>query len=511
MPALLDIERMTSTYVIPADQPSAEPVRARLDAVAARDLPSALGSIVSAICPAEDSSVWLIQRLEVSIDVNGDWDPERLARAWAIAVARALARVMRAPDGLHAIRFDSREEYLAALLSELAEGSAWGSSRFAAFEGLKMLSSSAALRTIIVDPTEPGVRALSRLGETSLKRVLAALTGEDAATITRQCFRTANTAPGAALLGAVAAAWSAERHAAAAVAGEPRRAVWWIARLTPAVAHATRHDDAMSAIAAMVALDRHLEMRTALDLDVLRERPGVDDSIADLVTRATSGVDRHLRVWTEHAELLQTLLAETGAAASAMDEWRTESMTTAFGGVFWLLPLLDALPVEEWCDTPHLFRFLAFASCCPHELRADAVRDGGLRDLFGVRPDEDTAAADAVRANVIEAWLRADAHPALDEPFDEDYFGAATALSLASHAVLRLFAWKLAGFGRASARHLWMNCLNVGARVESHHDRRLVTMGRPPLDVVLRLAGLSHTSYIAPHIDSRPFVLIGEE
>jgi len=266
----------------------------------------------------------------------------------------------------------------------------------------------------------------------------------------------------------------------------------------------------MSAIAAMVALDRHLEGRTAVDLDVIRARSAAD-VIADRVALATSAVDRHLHAWMAHPELLQTLLAETAAAAPAMDEWRTESMTTAFGGVFWLLPLLDALPAEEWCEAPHLFRFLAFAGCCPHELRGDAVRDGGLRDLFGVRPDEDLEAANAVPTNLVDEWLRADAHPALDEPFDEDYFGTPTALSLASHAVLRRFAWKLAGFGRASARHLWMNCLNVGARVESHHDRRLVTMGRPPLDVVLRLAGLSHISYIAPHIDSRPFVLIAEE
>ena len=162
-------------------------------------------------------------------------------------------------------------------------------------------------------------------------------------------------------------------------------------------------------------------------------------------------------------------------------------------------------------DAPQLFRFLAFAGCCPHELRADALRDGGLRDLFGVRPDDDTEAAEVVPTDLVEAWVRADAHPALDEPFDEGYFGAASPLSLASHAVVRLFAWKLAGFGRASARHLWTNCLNVGARVESHHDRRLVTMGRPPLDVVLRLAGLTHTSYVAPRIDPRPFVLIAGE
>jgi hypothetical protein len=127
-----------------------------------------------------------------------------------------------------------------------------------------------------------------------------------------------------------------------------------------------------------------------------------------------------------------------------------------------------------------------------------------------VRPDDDMD-ADVVPIAVVEAWLRADEHPALDARFDEEYFGAASAVSLASHAVLRLFAWKLAGFGRASARHLWTNCLDVRARVESHHDRRLVTMGRPPLDVVLRLAGLVHASYVAPHIDPRPFVLIAGE
>lgn len=501
----LDVTRMSSTYLIPGDQPSPGQLAARLDTVAERDLPRALGSILSALCSAEDPSVWLIPRLDVSLDVNGEWDADQLARAWAIELARALARALRAPDGRHAIRFADRAEYLAAFLGEAAEGSAWGGGRYEAFAGLRLLSASAAIRTVLIDPSEPGIRALGRLSAGTLQRVLAALSSTDAAVVVRQCLRLTACLPPRAILARAIAAWHADRRASSRVAGVDRRAVWWIARIAAAVDESNRPDETIAAVAAIVALDACLEAMPPAGSRALVEqvRHGGNIAMPDLPPFVPAS---HLRPWTTYPDLLeQATIGAIELSSGPPAAHRADSMTTAFGGVFWLLPLLDALPAEEWTDRPQLFRFVTFAGCCPPELRLDASRDGALRDLFGVLPEDTLDTVDAVARACVADWIRGEEHPAFDDPFDEDYFGPRNAAGLAAHAVVRLFAWKLAGFGRATARHLWMNCLNVSARLERHDQRIIVTMARPPLDVVLRLAGLSKTTYVAPRFDRRPF------
>lgn len=502
----LDVGRMRSTYLMPSDQPSPERLAARLDEIAGRELPRALGSILSAICPADDPSVWLIPRLDVSLDVNGDWDADQLARAWAIELARALARALRAPDGRTAIRFANRAEYVAAFLGELAEGSAWGCGRYEAFAGLRMLAASAAIRTVLIDATEPGARALAALNDTTLKRVLTALSSGDAAIVVRQFLSRAGHVPSRASLARAIEAWQVTRGVLTGVSGAHRRAIWWIARLSAGVGETAHADDAVTAAGAIVALDAAVQASASAEERatlVARVAHG-DGAIAGLPSFVS---DRHLRAWRSHHDLLQAAVAGTGTAERDDAAARVDAAATAFGAAFWLLPLLDALPAEAWTARPQRFRFDTFVGCCPPELRIDAVKDGYLRDLFGVSPQETDDDGGDVPPACVEEWMRDQEHAALGEPFDDDYFGLRTGASVAAHAIVRLFAWKLAGFGRASARHLWMNCLNVNARVEHHADRVLVTVSRPPLDVVLRLAGLVNTSYTAPHFDRRPFVI----
>jgi hypothetical protein len=83
-------------------------------------------------------------------------------------------------------------------------------------------------------------------------------------------------------------------------------------------------------------------------------------------------------------------------------------------------------------------------------------------------------------------------------------------LTVAAHALLRGFAWRLPGFGRAHVAHLRINVLDVPATLADHPDRRLVELGRPPLAVMLDLTGLSRDSYRLSWLDNRPIVLYPE-
>ena len=141
--------------------------------------------------------------------------------------------------------------------------------------------------------------------------------------------------------------------------------------------------------------------------------------------------------------------------------------------------------------------------CCAPEVRPSARRDAYLRDLFAMPPDAEPDDDGDVRLEAVGDWMTLDDHPAFDAAADDAYFGPMGSVGLAAHAVMRLFAWKLAGFGAASPRHLWSNCLAVPARVDGHRDRIVARIARPPLDVVLRLAGLFGMSYTLPRFDPR--------
>jgi hypothetical protein len=84
------------------------------------------------------------------------------------------------------------------------------------------------------------------------------------------------------------------------------------------------------------------------------------------------------------------------------------------------------------------------------------------------------------------------------------------ALSVVAQGVLRSFAWRLPGFARAHLPYLQANFLNVPARLEELPDRRVVVLGRPPLDLVLNLTGANRSTFQLRWLDGKPFVLFPE-
>ena len=120
--------------------------------------------------------MWLVRRLDISVDLDAGWGREQLAAAWAAQVARSLVRELRADgDGSNSIRFPNRAAYLASFLADLSRSSAWDKWYYAGFEGLRVLSQSAALRTAACERPEEGRAALAGMPRRTLEQFVPRL------------------------------------------------------------------------------------------------------------------------------------------------------------------------------------------------------------------------------------------------------------------------------------------------------------------------------------------------
>jgi hypothetical protein len=81
----------------------------------------------------------------------------------------------------------------------------------------------------------------------------------------------------------------------------------------------------------------------------------------------------------------------------------------------------------------------------------------------------------------------------------------------ASARVLQGFARRIPGFAASSADFLRENFLSIVAAVDFEEDRIAVTLSRPPLDLILRVAGVNRGIRDWEWLDRRPFVLFSEE
>jgi hypothetical protein len=83
-------------------------------------------------------------------------------------------------------------------------------------------------------------------------------------------------------------------------------------------------------------------------------------------------------------------------------------------------------------------------------------------------------------------------------------------LSVVAQGVLRRFARKLSGFGKSSLNYLNHNFLDVSAAVEETEEKRVVSLSRPPLHLVLAMAGLNRCTYRLNWLDGRPCAIFPE-
>jgi len=347
----LHIRRFHAQYLVPRDHPAPQRLKVRLDdAVARHLLGQTLSHALANFFSEEDESVWLIRRLELNLAVNAAWEREQLTGVFAAQIARVLGAALQddAGDG-NVVRFPNRAAYLARFLRDVAAGSAWGKWYYESFTGLRLLPTSAALRTAVCNEPDAGQAALLQLDDYELKRVLRALTEQDARRILDHFAANASASDE---VSCCEAAWLASQETARDSfnsAGEWSEVLHLFLITSRKQAHVGGVALRSSAIA-LLQLERLIAESSPEQAQQI---------ISALTTRNPAQLYRALGnaqaenlapllhcppTWVR--EVTETLLARKESVAGAETD-RAGRRVTSFGSIFLLLPLVDELPLAE--------------------------------------------------------------------------------------------------------------------------------------------------------------------
>jgi hypothetical protein len=163
---------------------------------------------------------------------------------------------------------------------------------------------------------------------------------------------------------------------------------------------------------------------------------------------------------------------------------------TRFGGVFLLLP---DIVFPEWSDESidsdsnahrRALGLFTLAVAVRGDWNVDAEMDLTLRQIFGI-PRE---------LSLLAVWRTL-------TPDQREQ------VAVAARATLAAFAERLPGFSGSQPEYLRRNFLDVSASLECELSRTIVRLSRPPLYVVLAVAGLNRRRYDVPWLSHTPFEL----
>lgn len=404
----LRIGRVTATYLVPRDHPAPARVRLQLDDVFRRDVVAACARRFGPFCDDADPSVWFVRRLAVDLSVNVAWTSDRLSEAWASEVTRSLRRRLRnGDDGEEVLRFPNRAVWLAQFLRDIADGVAWSKWYYESLNGLRTLPLSAALREAICREPHSGEAALRKLAENlRLGKILTAMSDADCRTVWRTFCAQDDRVEAETLssdhLRTAARAWRNIRTF------EPNyRATLELFCALPDAMQPER-SALRQAIAALLALVRGVNSRQGRQFNRVLER-GQMRSLVSLV--GSEGVESLAGLFARDRAAVLEVARElrSGKIGRTLTVVDGETVTTfsAFGGIFFLLPRLVELDLEESAaalpefegEPPlALTRFLVMLKCLGGARAPHAFFDPVLRQVAGISTDLD--------AESVRVWAR---------------------------------------------------------------------------------------------------------
>jgi hypothetical protein len=617
----LHIGRIHNHYLVAAQHQAAEEVRNLCEDAIATTLSEALRNTLERLLPVEDPGLWFIRRLDVDFAVNTEI-MSNMADTWAKEIVGAWQAAVQTNDEENTVYFPERAAFVANFLLDLSEGSAWNKWYYSGFDGLRMLSVSAAIRTTICDSSDTGLRALLLLSEAKLARVVGALPAVDARSVLAAVAACGQENEETICFQAITDVWPATLGTQEQE--EDRRALLLFlaaSRKQPMLAGETLR----ASVVAFAHLEKCLHEGASAQNQALMAalREGSLAALYGAGLESTAVLAPLLRC---SVECLGPLFQRAMCEPFVNVETRRETRFTAFGGAFLLLPLLDEFPLENatrgWPELGNirpaaLARLVILAKCFGTSHAQGCFCDPVVRDLMQISPEisfemvtdwMESLSADELmtflreisswhtQTGAIEGetflltgvdqggkpvallldsaralWLLAMqlqsasenfVHQLSDLPgpkrlvccpslwhaaklaFPEAQFEPLTehdgaempslkhlvqdlaylslreqpsgacaadlALSVAAQCVMRLFACKLPGFAHSSMDYLYSNFLDCFAALEETEDRRIVSLGRPPLHLVLGMAGLNRCSYRLSWLDGRPCAIFPE-
>lgn len=395
----LNIHRLRSMYWVPFDHPAPDAIRSKLDHVAEHKFANAIASTFSRALPDSAAGVWLIRSLTLDLDFNLDAGEDQVAEIWAKQAALSIAKILQEnAEADQVLHFSSAAAYLAPFLRDLVDGSAWEKWYYRKFEGTRPLALSAALRTAICRDALTGLEALQQMNQSSVRRVLSALTEHDAKWILDEIAREDSPQRQVDLV-----QLNPQSVLQQALDGEHRAALHLYVRLSKQ--HPETEGSQLKSVAILlVSLARCLgdaPQQTAL-INTLAD----GDAVALFQSLGPAQGERLLPLLGKPRDWLQSIAqAQFPTAASIPSE---EARHTAAGGIFLLLPLLDAMPIaaatQHWralndCAPASLVRWIILMKCFGAAGAALVFHDPLVRHLLGIAPQID--------APSLKNWQRA--------------------------------------------------------------------------------------------------------
>ncbi|MEJ7598232.1 MAG: hypothetical protein WKG01_10010 [Kofleriaceae bacterium] len=170
------VSRMRVDCAVPRDQPNPMAVRARVDDACVR-LPAVLAELLAPLAKLGDEVI-VLQRVEITLDLDTSLPADELARAWASRLAIAVATAISPASRTTMLRFPDEAHYLARFLVDAASGRAMQTWYYRRWRGLAPLAISSQLRTAICEHPARGLAALATLSRAERIQVLSTLGGD---------------------------------------------------------------------------------------------------------------------------------------------------------------------------------------------------------------------------------------------------------------------------------------------------------------------------------------------
>jgi len=391
----LTIGRLRAEYLLSAEHTSPARIKAQLDTVLTHSLSQMLTMLTARWDAASDTRVLLVRRLTITVDVNTTWERDVVARNWAVQLLHSLEAIRASTHTDENIAwFADRSAYLAHFLQDAADGNAWSKWYYAPFDGLRLLPTSATLRTALCFQPALGRAALLQLND--LAKVLQVLTAQDARRIIEKLDTDAEGKDEESCLQAIWEVWDRAELGPLQVGDE------WLNVLKLYLSTVKNYGELAGetlkiTARALLRLVRRAISASASTFETILNACTHGDLSALYLTAGSGDAEVMLPLMRCSPDQLRTIgqslhhrYTDQGLDTTVAI---SERRYTSFGNLFLLLPILDDLPLEQaadgWPDAGDtsavaLLRLLLLMKCCGQTHAHRVFSDPLVRDLMGV-------------------------------------------------------------------------------------------------------------------------------